>query len=232
MPAIQRLASDNALFAIEGSNTAWEKVLHKARRLSYPKHHEIPTSGSGDFYYLISGRLKLSCLAADGQERIVMRIGPGSLFNEVSHLHHSPHAHSLQTLTPCEVAAFPGSLLDDEKFYREHPDLIRNLVQTLGLKAGAFFAQLFDSGLLEVRGRVCRMLYQLWEENGRKASFRPELSQGDMAAMLGVHRSSLCRELRTLREEGVIGSFSKANLEILLPEVLAGYLKDAAPMTP
>jgi len=227
MPITKRLNPDNALFTIEGANTDWETVLNRAKRLHFPKHHEIPTADSDTFFYLISGWIKLSCLAADGQERIVMRFGPGSLFNEVAHLHHSPHAHSMQTLTPCEVAAFEQSLLDDETFFAEHPELIRNLVHSLGMKTGAFFAQIFDSGLLEVRGRLCRTLHQLWEENGRAASFRPDMSQSDMAALLGVHRSSLCREIRKLRTQGVIGEFTKANLEILKPEALADHLRES-----
>lgn len=220
MKNTQQFRQQSALFTLEGVNSIWATVLDRSTHISFPKNHEIQTIQSDYFYYLIKGKLKLSCLSANGQERVVMHLGPGTLFNEVSHLHLSAHRHSLHTLEQCEVGRFPDKLLKDTDFFTSHPLLIQNLVQSLGIKTGAFFAQLFDSGLIHVRGRVCRMLHQLWKENGEKPSFRTNVSQVDMAAMLGVHRSSLCREIRTLREQGIIGHFSKAKLEIYHPEKL------------
>ncbi|MFV0423716.1 Crp/Fnr family transcriptional regulator [Oleidesulfovibrio sp.] len=211
-----------ALFAIEGANKEWMEILDRSVLSKLPKGYELTSISPSDFYLLVSGSLKVSCLAEDGHERVVMIIGAGTLFGEIAHLHLSDlHQHSLRTLEECEVARFPMSLLEDDDFYRTHPHLIKSLVHSLGLKAGAFFAQLFDSGLVEVDGRVCRWLYQLWRKQGKKRVLNPGLSQGDAAAMLGIHRSSLCRVVHSLREQGIIGKFSKKTLEIFQPEGLS-----------
>gem|GEM_PF-326432 len=217
----QDFRQKQALFTLEGVNTIWGTIVDDAALMTLPKHYEVSAMDSDAFFLLVRGSLRLSCLAEDGQERTVMRLGSGTLFNEVAQLHLSPmHAYSMHTLEECEVAKFPKSLLDDEEFYRTHPALIRNLVQSIGIKAGAFFSQLFDSNLLEVHGRVCRSLYQLWKESGESPAFRPNISQGELATMLGVHRSSLCRVVHSLREKGIVGKFSKTRLEIFNPDLL------------
>lgn len=222
MSTNMKFRQEKALFSIEGINTPWEEVLGLASRMTFPRGHEFETRQADSFFLLIRGSIRLSCLSESGQERVVMRIGPGTLFNEVSHMHDTLlQSYSLRTMEECEVARFSKSLLGDRNFFRNHPDLACNLIQSLGIKAGAFFAQLFDSGLLEVGTRVCRSLYQLWQENGEVSSFSPRLSQGDLAITLGVHRSSLCRVIRSLRRRGILGSFTKSRLEILDPGALA-----------
>ncbi|NDV23379.1 Crp/Fnr family transcriptional regulator [Desulfovibrio sp. JC022] len=222
MPTDKTFRQEKALFSIEGVNSIWESVLDKAVQTSLPKAHEIEANDPNYFFFLLKGSVKLSCLSESGQERVVMRIGPGTLFNEVSHIHSSIfQSHSLHTLEECVVARFPKYILENDDFFRQHPELACNLIHSLGIKAGAFFAQLFDSGLLEVSTRVSRSLYQLWQENGESESFSPGLTQSELASTLGVHRSSLCRVIKALRQKGVIGKFTKTTLEILDPETLS-----------
>ncbi len=134
---------EKAFFSIEGINSIWEAVLDKAVQSSLPKDHELEANHPDYFFFLLKGAVKLSCLSESGQERVVMRIGPGTLFNEVSHIHTSLfQSHSLHTLEECVVARFPKSILEDKDFFRQHPELACNLIHSLGIKAGAFFAQL------------------------------------------------------------------------------------------
>ncbi len=222
MPTDKIFRQEKALFSVEGINSVWERVLDKAVQISLPKAHEIEANNPNYFFFLLKGSVKLSCLSEGGQERVVMRIGPGTLFNEVSHIHTSLlQSHSLHTLEESVVARFPKYILEDENFFRQHPELACNMIHSLGIKAGAFFSQLFDSGLLEVSTRVSRSLYQLWQENGESESFSPGLTQSELASTLGVHRSSLCRVIKALRQQGVIGKFTKTTLEILDPEALS-----------
>jgi CRP/FNR family transcriptional regulator len=47
------------------------------------------------------------------------------------------------------------------------------------------------------------------------------LSQTDVATMLGVHQTTIARTVRTLRRQGIIGRFTKRELQILDQERLA-----------
>ncbi len=163
-----------------------------------------------EFFLLVRGNIRLSCLAESGQEREMMLIGADTLFGEIAHLHISAaHQFSLQVLKKCDIACFPQALLEDVEFFRKYPHLAQSLVHSIGLKAGAFFAQLFDSGLLEAEGLLCRSLFQLWKEHKERQAFCPGISQGDFATMLGIHRSSLCRVRHSLRARRSSVNFPK-----------------------
>ena len=41
------------------------------------------------------------------------------------------------------------------------------------------------------------------------------MSQSDAAAMLGLHQTTVARLIRRLREKGVIGRFTKSELQVL-----------------
>lgn len=49
----------------------------------------------------------------------------------------------------------------------------------------------------------------------------PGVSQSELALVLGLHRSTVCRIIRTLRDRGVLGHFTRCSLEILDREALA-----------
>jgi len=212
---------DLAVFRIRKLNAPWREITKLGERKVLPRHHELGSPEGETFFFLNRGSLRLSCIAEDGQERVVMIMEEGVIFGEITFMHKSSvHFHSLRTLSECEVFIFPNTLLDDVDFCRQYPHLILNLVRSLGVKAGAFFSQIYDSNLLDARGQICRMLSHIWREQGKAEAVNPDLSQIDMANILGIHRSSVCRVIRELRDEGVIGRFSKTRLEVLDPETL------------
>jgi len=189
--------------------------------MSFPRYYEFPAAEAQRFYFLNRGSLRLSSLSSTGKERVIMYMEADNIFGEVVHLHESRvHCHSLRALEKIEVIGFPIGLLSDIDFCRHYPHLILNLVHSLGIKAGAFFCQISDVALLESHTQVCRMLYQIWKENGEPRVFDPGISQSDIADILGMHRSSLTRALRMLRDDGVIGVFSKKRLEVVNPQRL------------
>ncbi|MFQ8888596.1 MAG: Crp/Fnr family transcriptional regulator, partial [Bilophila wadsworthia] len=148
-------------------------------------------------------------------------IEPGCLFREIVLLHVSPsHPASLVALEPCEVYNFPRTLLDDAEFVRRHPALMSNLVHSLGAKAGAFYSQITESVELDPQTQVCRYLHRLADER-RTRVVNPGVSQSELALVLGLHRSTVCRIIRTLRDRGVLGHFTRCSLEILDREALA-----------
>ena len=143
------------------------------------------------------------------------------IFGETVFLHKSiDHYHSLRTISICDVVAFPKSILEDLDFCRKYPHLILNLLNSLGIKAGAFFSQIYDSNLLDAQEKICRMIAQIWREQGEDSTVAPGLSQTDIADFLSIHRSSVCRVIRKLRDDNVIGTFSKTRLEIFDPATL------------
>ena len=89
-----------------------------------------------------------------------------------------------------------------------------NLVHSLGAKAGAFYSQITESVELDPQTQVCRYLHRLADER-RTRVVNPGVSQSELALVLGLHRSTVCRIIRTL------GHFTRCSLEILDREALA-----------
>lgn len=59
--------------------------------------------------------------------------------------------------------------------------------------------------------RLCDLLLQL--SNPHQPDLR--MSQSDVAAMMGLHQTTVARLIRRLREEGIIGRFTKWELQVL-----------------
>lgn len=218
-PAEHRLQFNNNVISIREQNSAWREVLSLASRHSVPKGSRWLDNGrlASSFSFLDKGMLRLASLDRNGNERILLYIGQGCIFNELGILNRGPYstAFSSATLTAledCEVYRFPPGLLEDEAFAMAHPSLMLNLVHSLARKAGAFFSQLDENAGLAPETQVCRYLYRAMDEGDHAA--RPRFSQTELALALGLHRSTVCRILRQLRYDGVLGVFTRNRLEI------------------
>lgn len=68
-------------------NSPWERVLHLASRRAFRKGQTIDIGagmkedGRPCFYYILSGRIRLSYVGRGGEERTILYAGPGSLMN-------------------------------------------------------------------------------------------------------------------------------------------------------
>jgi CRP-like cAMP-binding protein len=213
---------EGPVFRIRDLNSPWRSVLHLGQRQMVGKSYQWEDDPeTSTFSFLEKGRVRLLNLSETGKERIVLYIEPGCLFREIVLLHVSPsHPASLVALESCEVYNFPRTLLDDAEFVRRHPALMSNLVHSLGAKAGAFYSQITESVELDPQTQVCRYLHRLADER-RTRVVNPGVSQSELALVLGLHRSTVCRIIRTLRDRGVLGHFTRCSLEILDREALA-----------
>ena len=61
---------------------------------------------------------------------------------------------------------------------------------------------------------VSRFIWQLYLDNGCKKSCEISYNQQDIADILGVHRTTVARSIRTLKEAGAILSLSRYSLTV------------------
>ena len=219
-----RTTAESPVFTIRELNSPWREVLHLASPQVCAKSHCWIEEGMGaTFSFLHRGRVRLINVLESGQERILLDIEQGCIFREVPVFHVSLWCPgNFVALERCEVYHFPRRLLEDEVFIREHPVLLSNLVRSLGIKAGAFFSQVSEASHLPPREKVCRYLRRLADQHVGRPCFAPGLSHSQLAETPRLHLSTVGREIRALREEGVIGDFSRRHLAILKPEALTG----------
>lgn len=210
---------EGPVFRIRELNSPWRSILHLGQRQVVKKSWQW-ANAADTFSFLHRGQVRLRNRPEHGKEQILLRIEQGCLFREVPFLHVSPLYPALfEAVEPCEVYDFPRAWLQDPKFAHDYPDLVCNLISSVGIKAGAFYCQLTERAEQSPKALVCRYLHRMMRDRAQPC-FNPGISQSNLASHLGLHRSTVCRILKELRESGILGRFTPCNVEILNPEAL------------
>lgn len=221
---MQAISEFKPIFLVD-LNTPWERVLDLGKMLTYAPKSIIPSYHIDNFfsgiYYIKKGHVRLSHIAANGQEKVMFYMGHGTLFNEISML--QERTISLLTcIEPTEIIFFPKNRLNED-FIRCHPDLILNLLDSMSFKTITFYTQLGGLQAYDTFTNVCRTLYSMHLFNRVGDKIMPPLTKQELATYLGVHRSSLHRSLFRLQNERIMGTYSRKELEIYDLERLLAY---------
>jgi CRP/FNR family transcriptional regulator, cyclic AMP receptor protein len=160
--------------------------------------------GSGCFYGLLAGLVKVSTLRADGREAILTVLEPGNWFGEISLIDGAPRTHDGTALTPLDLLVVPADAFNT---LRQDAAFANAIAALLAGRVRALYALLQDTTLQRLRTRVARRLLSLAHGDATQA---PEvrlgvrLPQEALAMMLGVSRQTLSAELARFAREGVI----------------------------
>lgn len=207
-------------------NKPWEQVLHLGTPVSFPAKTVITGRTPGisrepGMYYIKSGRVRLSHVTLHGQEKMLLYMGPGMLFNEIPMLKVASD-YMFTCLEATEAVYWSRKCLTTE-FICKHPDLLLNLVEAMGSKNQLFFNQICAVSAYGAFTNVCRVLYSMFLFHQDRGSVVPGLTKQELAAFLGIHRSSLHKALARLQKEGVLGSYTRGSLQVLDVEALRNY---------
>ncbi|HRH87689.1 MAG TPA: Crp/Fnr family transcriptional regulator [Rubrivivax sp.] len=171
-------------------------------------------------FMVLDGSVEVSMEAADGRRSIYWYLGPGQWLGLISIIDGKPSVHNLRSHT--EVLAMHFARSEFRAALCADAQLAIALLQILARRSRAIYDRLAADTLLSLRGRVARLLLSLMEQYGRSVDggvqLALKLSQDELAAMLGVSRQSLNRELMALHADGFVSS---AYARITLHDVAA-----------
>ncbi len=207
--------------SVPALNEKWAGLLHLAKREEHPRGSSIYPYGDSEhsFYFLESGRLTILHGSVSGRVQNMLYMQPGTLINVAQALGHAM-TDFLDTgcqffcLSDVVLWKFPGSLLHDPDFIRQHPEHVENVMASVGLKLLLMHNTLANAGTGSALSRVCRFCLNMSQANGNALELVPNISQGKLANLLGMHRISLLRSLQTLKEEGVLEELTSERLAI------------------
>lgn len=173
-------------------------------RKSAPRNARI--IGAGDptdsLYIVIHGRLKVLMSDEQGREVILSILGPGEFFGEMGLLDDSPRSASVVTLEPCELLTI--SKTDFKRRLAENSDLSLTVMRGLVKRLREADQKIGSLALMDVYGRVARLLLEMAEEvNGEKVVVK-KLSKQDIAKMIGASREMVSRVMKDLQVGGYI----------------------------
>ena len=191
-------------------------------RRSFSKGKTIVAEGdpSQAMYILLSGRAKVQRSDSEGKEVILAVIGPGEFFGEMSLVDDEPRSASVITLESCDFLA-----ISKEPFTEM---MVRSTEVCMAVMRG-LVARLREAdrkietlALLDVYGRVARVLLDFSEDIDGEKIVRTKLPRQEIAKMIGASREMVSRVMKGLEIDGYIVPLDKGRLA--LRDKIRGYL--------
>jgi CRP/FNR family cyclic AMP-dependent transcriptional regulator len=170
---------------------------------SYPKQAIIVSEGdeSDSLYLITAGRVKIYLADENGKELVLAIKGPGQYFGEMV-LDGDVRAASVMTLEPSQFAIVARA--DFRAFLVGHAEVALQLIRNLIRVARGLNQSVRNLAMLDVYGRVARILLDLAVERDGKLVIPERLTQKDIAARVGASREMINRILRDLTTGGYV----------------------------
>ncbi len=177
---------------------------------SYPKNTVLIQEGdqSDRLYVVLSGRLKVFLSDTEGKEIIIDTLGPQQFFGEMA-LEGGPRSASVISIEPCKIAVIERDQF--KSFLVSNPEAAYALIVALIRRASNLTRAIGSLTLLDVYGRVARLLLDhAIEEDGRMV-VRERMTQQEIAKRVSASRETVSRIVTDLREGGCIRVVSYAS---------------------
>ena len=190
-------------------------------RKSTPRSTTIMAGGdpTDSLYIVLSGRLKVMMSDAEGKEVILSILGPGEIFGEMGLIDDEPRSATVVTIEPCELLSLAKR--DFKKSLAENFEMSMAVMRGLVRRLREADRKIGSLALLDVYGRVARLLIDMSESvNGQKVVTK-RLPKQDIAKMIGASREMVSRVMKDLQTGGYIemrGSTIVLRDSIMLPE--------------
>ena len=169
-----------------------------------PRHGVVVSAGDciDSIYVILSGGLKVLMGDHEGREVILSMLGPGDFFGEMGVIDDHPRSATVQATDESTLVVI--SQADFQRCMAANVDValyvMRNLVKRLRLAD----RKIESLSLLDVYGRVARVLLDLSEDReGRKVVTR-RITRQDIAQMVGASREMVSRVMRDLQGRDLI----------------------------
>jgi CRP/FNR family cyclic AMP-dependent transcriptional regulator len=151
---------------------------------------------------LLTGRAKVTNFDEEGREIILAWLGPGEFFGEMGLIDGSPRSASVVAVEPCELLTIGKT--EFQRCMQNNFQVAQKLMQILVRRLREADRNIESLALLDVYGRVARLLLDLSEEEGGKRLVRQKISKQDMARMIGASREMVSKVMRDLEVGGYI----------------------------
>jgi len=179
-----------------------EELAEAGRVSSFPKGTLVALEGepSETFYVVLDGKIRVFSADEAGHEVELSVLGPGEYFGELM-LGTTLRTASVKTQGPARLCAIRRSAF--EEIIARRPDIALHVIHTLVERVRMLTASVKSLALVDVYGRVARLLDELAEEaEGRRLVRR--VSQQSIATRVGASRSMVNRVIKDLCAGGYI----------------------------
>ena len=163
--------------------------------------------GAGDALYIIKkGKIKIFLSSHAGDEVLLAIFSEADFFGEMALLDGMPRSADAIAIEPTELLLLNRN--DFISFLNHNNNAVQAVLQSLSQRLRRTDDLLEDTCFLQISERFAKKLVELAMQHGRREGdvifIDLSLTQKDMASMVGATRESINKELRTLREKGLV----------------------------
>lgn len=179
-----------------------------AKKKKYQKNTIIFSEGdpTDSLYVILAGKIKITITDNDGKEIILSMMGSGEYFGEMALLDNEPRSACAMTKEPTELMIFARN--DFMKIFSSNP-VAFNLLQGLIKRLRVANKKIESLALLDVYGRIARLLTQMAQTEGERQIVRERLTHQEIANMIGSSREMVSIILKELTNGGYLSIDNK-----------------------
>jgi CRP/FNR family cyclic AMP-dependent transcriptional regulator len=170
---------------------------------AYAKNAVIVSEGDDTdaFFIVVSGHAKVYVSDESGREVVLRDLGPGEYFGEMT-LDGLTRSASVMTTEPARLIMIPKAKF--RQFVCSHPDFAIHLIEQLIGRIRALTDNVKSLALMDVYGRVARLMLDMARPENGKLVIPEKLTQQDIASRVGASREMISKIFKELVTGGYI----------------------------
>ena len=190
-----------------------KRLADRTKQRTYRRGQPLFYQGDpGDsLIVIIRGRVKIFLLSEDGEEVVLNTLHSGDVIGDVSLVDSGPRSASAEAVEQTSALVLTQDVVADE--VRHNPSLALALLRAMGRLVRRQTEQTADLVFLDLNGRVAKLVVRLAEQwgkpDGESVLIDLELTQTDLARMVGGSRQSVNQILRSFERRGFLALGSR-----------------------
>ena len=164
------------------------------------------SSEGNALYFIREGAIKIVLPSRLGDERIITIFSAGDFFGEMALLDGLPRSADAVAIQSSRLLVLDRS--DFLRFLNTNDTAMEKILATLSIRLRKTDELLEDASFLNIPARFAKKLLEIGEtfgsSQGNTLKISLKLSQKEIADMIGATRESINKELRVLREKGLV----------------------------
>ncbi|GMV09989.1 MAG TPA: Crp/Fnr family transcriptional regulator [Gemmatimonadaceae bacterium] len=180
-----------------------QRFSELTREKTYPKGSVIVFEDDpGDSLFIVrDGRVKVVLIGEDGREVILGVLGVGEHFGELSLIDDQPRSAHVIAMEDTNLLVLRRD--DFRRRVEANPAVAWSLLVELARRLRRADAKIHGLALLDVPGRIARLILDFADEAGKETIEKP-LTHQTIAHMIGASRETVSRTIRDFQIQGLI----------------------------
>ncbi|MDR2925273.1 MAG: cyclic nucleotide-binding domain-containing protein [Azoarcus sp.] len=186
------------------SDEVLSSIAQVAMMRHFPRGQSVVRAGERtDYvYFVLTGSLKVVVSDEDGREVILSILGQGQIFGEMGMFGDQPRSASVVPVVASDLVTVTKQAF--RQLMQEHFEVAWRIMCNLAERLRDADRKIESLALMDVYGRVARLLLEMAEEINGETIVAQKISKQDIARMIGASREMVSRVMKDLGQQGLI----------------------------